>query len=260
MAEKQNDTNMNINDTDNTNDNVDEAETTDSEAINVNGNDSNVEHKSVADTTDSSHEEHKTHDNNSPDISKTPKKQDTVISIPTPMIGGVPLPAPSIDTMTMIRRMQSRMPVEKTPYDAIAESTDEERIDMGYTDDIMSMCGAMKIRNEYPIRKKHDELLEEKLPPMLAKFSKKMLMWMVIGLALGIAWACLNGINWLLGALIGIGIFILAAIGDMLGLMRDVRMTEGLDYCAVYESNVNSFDWEKASKIVEEKNEQKNDD
>lgn len=194
------------------------------------------------------------------DTAKTPSKEDTIINIPTPMIGGIPLPSPSIDTMTMIRRMQSRMPVEKTLYDAIAESTDEERIGMGYTDDVMSSCGAIKVRGEYPTRQRHDELLAEKLPPMLARLSRKMLIWMVIGLALGIAWACLNGINWIIGVLIGIGIFILAAIGDMLGLMRDVRMTEGLDYCAAYESNVKAFDWETASKMVEERNEQSKQD
>lgn len=145
------------------------------------------------------------------------------------------------------------MPDEPTPYDAIAESTDEERIAMGYTGEIMRECGAMRVRGEYPTRKRHDELLAEALPPLLAKFSRKMLLWMIGMLALGIVWACVNGISWIIGVLIGIGLFILAAIGEMLGLMRDVRTTDGLDYCAAYESNVKSFDWEKAAKLAASK-------
>lgn len=206
---------------------------------------------STSDMTDNASKQSESTDD---DTAKTPSKENTIINIPAPMIGGIQLPSPSIDTMTMMRRMQSRMPVEKTLYDAIAESTDEERIGMGYTNDVMSRCGAVKVRGEYPTRQRHDELLAEKLPPMLARLSRKMLMWMVIGLVLGITWAYLNGINWLIGVLIGIGIFILAAVGDMLGLMRDVRMTEGLDYCAAYESNVKAFDWEMASKMAEERN------
>ena len=173
------------------------------------------------------------------------------IGIPMPSIGGVPLPSPSIDTGAMVRRMIASSPAEKTPYDAIAESTDEERIGMGYTDEIMSRCGAVKVRGEYPTRARHDEILGESMPPVLAKFSRKMTAWMVGCIALGLIWAYANSIGWVLGALAGIGLFILASIGEMLGLMKTVREADGLDYCAAYESNVKSFDWEKAAELAE---------
>lgn len=173
------------------------------------------------------------------------------IGIPMPSIGGVPLPSPSIDTGAMVRRMMAASPTEKTPYDAIAESTDDERIGMGYTDEIMSCCGAVKVRGEYPTRARHDEILGESMPPILSKFSKKMTAWMVGCLALGLIWAYANSIGWVLGVLAGIGLFILASIGEMLGLMKTVRGADGLDYCAAYESNVKSFDWEKAAELAE---------
>lgn len=173
------------------------------------------------------------------------------IGIPMPSIGGVPLPSPSIDTGAMVRRMIAASPAEKTPYDAIAESTDGERIGMGYTDEIMSRCGAVKVRGEYPTRARHDEILGESMPPILAKFSRKMTAWMVGCIALGLIWAYANSIGWVLGVLAGIGLFILASIGEMLGLMKTVREADGLDYCAAYESNVKSFDWEKAAELAE---------
>lgn len=173
------------------------------------------------------------------------------IGIPMPSIGGVPLPSPSIDTGAMVRRMMAASPTEKTPYDAIAESTDDERIGMGYTDEIMSRCGAVKVRGEYPTRARHDEILGESMPPILSKFSRKMTAWMVGCLALGLIWAYANSIGWVLGVLAGIGLFILASIGEMLGLMKTVREADGLDYCAAYESNVKSFDWEKAAELAE---------
>lgn len=172
------------------------------------------------------------------------------IGIPMPSIGGVPLPSPSIDTGAMVRRMMAASPTEKTPYDAIAESTDDERIGMGYTDEIMSRCGAVKVRGEYPTRARHDEILGESMPPILSKFSRKMTAWMVGCLALGLIWAYANSIGWVLGVLAGIGLFILASIGEMLGLMKTVREADGLDYCAAYESNVKSFDWEKAAELA----------
>ena len=173
------------------------------------------------------------------------------IGIPMPSIGGVPLPSPSIDTGAMVRRMMAASPTEKTPYDAIAESMDDERIGMGYTDEIMSRCGAVKVRGEYPTRARHDEILGESMPPILSKFSRKMTAWMVGCLALGLIWAYANSIGWVLGVLAGIGLFILASIGEMLGLMKTVREADGLDYCAAYESNVKSFDWEKAAELAE---------
>lgn len=173
------------------------------------------------------------------------------IGIPMPSIGGVPLPSPSIDTVAMVRRMMAASPTEKTPYDAIAESTDGERIGMGYTDEIMSACGAVKVRGEYPTRARHDEILGESMPPILAKFSRKMTAWMVGCIALGLIWAYANSIGWVLGVLAGIGLFILASVGEMLGLMKTVREADGLDYCAAYESNVKSFDWEKAAELAE---------
>lgn len=173
------------------------------------------------------------------------------IGIPMPSIGGVPLPSPSIDTGAMVRRMMAASPVEKTPYDAIAESTDGERIGMGYTDEVMSACGAVKVRGEYPTRARHDEILGEAMPPILAKFSRKMIAWMVGCIALGLIWAYANSIGWVVGVLAGIGLFILASIGEMLGLMKTVREADGLDYCAAYESNVKSFDWEKAAELAE---------
>lgn len=176
---------------------------------------------------------------------------DAHIGIPMPSIGGVPLPSPSIDTGAMVRRMMAASPSEKTPYDAIAESTDEERTGMGYTDEIMSRCGAVKVRGEYPTRARHDEILGESMPPILAKFSRKMTAWMVGCIALGLIWAYANSIGWVVGVLAGIGLFILASIGEMLGLMRTVREADGLDYCAAYESNVKSFDWEKAAELAE---------
>lgn len=176
---------------------------------------------------------------------------DAHIGIPMPSIGGVQLPSPSIDTGAMVRRMIASSPAEKTPYDAIAESTDGERIGMGYTDEIMSRCGAVKIRGEYPTRARHDEILGESMPPILAKFSRKMTAWMVGCIALGLIWAYANSIGWVIGVLAGIGLFILASVGEMLGLMRTVREADGLDYCAAYESNVKSFDWEKAAELAE---------
>ena len=173
------------------------------------------------------------------------------IGIPMPSIGGVPLPSPSIDTGAMVRRMMAASPTEKTPYDAIAESTDGERIGMGYTDEIMSRCGAVKVRGEYPTRAKHDEILGESMPTILAKFSRKMTAWMVGCIALGLIWAYANSIGWVIGVLAGIALFILASIGEMLGLMRTVREADGFDYCAAYESNVKSFDWEKAAELAE---------
>lgn len=173
------------------------------------------------------------------------------IGIPMPSIGGVPLPSPSIDTGAMVRRMITSSPAEATPYDAIAESTDGERIGMGYTDEIMSACGAVKVRGEYPTRARHDEILGESMPPILAKFSRKMTAWMVGCIALGLIWAYANSIGWVVGVLAGIGLFILASIGEMLGLMKTVRGADGLDYCAAYESNVKSFDWEKAAELAE---------
>lgn len=173
------------------------------------------------------------------------------IGIPMPSIGGVPLPSPSIDTGAMVRRMMSVSPAEKTPYDAIAESTDGERIGMGYTDEVMSRCGAVKVRGEYPTRARHDEILGESMPPILAKFSRKMTAWMVGSIALGLIWAYANSIGWVIGVLAGIGLFILASVGEMLGLMKTVREADGLDYCAAYESNVKSFDWEKAAELAE---------
>ena len=160
------------------------------------------------------------------------------IGIPMPSIGGVPLPPPSIDTGAMVRRMMAASPSEKTPYDAIAESTDGERIGMGYTDEVMSRCGAVKVRGEYPTRARHDEILGESMPPILAKFSRKMTAWMVGCIALGLIWAYANSIGWVIGVLAGIGLFILASVGEMLGLMKTVREADGLDYCAAYESNV----------------------
>ena len=171
--------------------------------------------------------------------------------LPMPSIGGVPLPSPSIDTGAMVRRMIASSPAEKTPYDAIAESTDVERIGMGYTDEVMSRCGAVKVRGEYPTRARHDEILGESMPPILAKFSRKMTAWMVGCIALGLIWAYANSIGWVVGVLAGIGLFILASIGEMLGLMKTVREADGLDYCAAYESNVKSFDWEKAAELAE---------
>lgn len=176
---------------------------------------------------------------------------DAHIGIPMPSIGGVPLASPSIDTGAMVRRMIASSPAEKTPYDAIAESTDGERIGMGYTDEIMSRCGAVKVRGEYPTRARHDEILGESMPPILAKFSRKMTAWMVGCIALGLIWAYANSIGWVVGVLAGIGLFILASIGEMLGLMKTVREAEGFDYCAAYESNVKSFDWEKAAELAE---------
>lgn len=176
---------------------------------------------------------------------------DAHIGIPMPSIGGVQLPSPSIDTGAMVRRMIASSPAEKTPYDAIAESTDEERIGMGYTDEIMSRCGAVKVRGEYPTRAKHDEILGESMPPILAKFSRKMTAWMVGCIALGLIWAYANSIGWVVGVLAGIGLFILASVSEMLGLMRTVREADGLDYCAAYESNIKSFDWEKAAELAE---------
>lgn len=176
---------------------------------------------------------------------------DAHIGITMPSIGGVPLPSPSIDTGAMVRRMMAASPAEKTPYDAIAESTDGERIGMGYTDEIMSRCGAVKVRGEYPTRARHDEILGESMPPILAKFSRKMTAWMVGCIALGLIWAYANSIGWVVGVLAGIGLFILASIGEMLGLMKTVREADGLDYCAAYESNVKSFDWEKAAELAE---------
>lgn len=173
------------------------------------------------------------------------------IGIPMPSIGGVPLPSPSIDTGAMVRRMITSSPAEKTPYDAIAESTDGERIGMGYTDEIMSRCGAVKVRGEYPTRARHDEILGESMPPILAKFSRKMTAWIVGCIALGLIWAYANSIGWVVGVLAGIGLFILASVGEMLGLMKTVREADGLDYCAAYESNVKSFDWEKAAELAE---------
>lgn len=176
---------------------------------------------------------------------------DAHIGIPMPSIGGVQLPSPSIDTGAMVRRMIASSPAEKTPYDAIAESTDGERIGMGYTDEIMSCCGAVKVRGEYPTRARHDEILGESMPPILAKFSRKMTAWMVGCIALGLIWAYANSIGWVVGVLAGIGLFILASVGEMLGLMKTVREADGLDYCAAYESNVKSFDWEKAAELAE---------
>lgn len=176
---------------------------------------------------------------------------DAHIEIPMPSIGGVPFPSPSIDTGAMVRRMIASSPTEKTPYDAIAESTDGERTGMGYTDEIMSRCGAVKVRGEYPTRARHDEILGESMPPILAKFSRKMTAWMVGCIALGLIWAYANSIGWVVGVLAGIGLFILASVGEMLGLMRTVREADGLDYCAAYESNVKSFDWEKAAELAE---------
>ena len=173
------------------------------------------------------------------------------IGIPMPSIGGVPLPSPSIDTGAMVRRMITASPTEKTPYDAIAESMDGERIGMGYTDEVMSRCGAVKVRGEYPTRARHDEILGESMPPILAKFSRKMTAWMVGCIALGLIWAYANSIGWVVGVLAGIGLFILASVGEMLGLMKTVREADGLDYCAAYESNVKSFDWEKAAELAE---------
>lgn len=175
------------------------------------------------------------------------------IGIPISSIGGVPLPSPSIDTGAMVRRMIASSPAEKAPYDAIAESTDGERIGMGYTDAVMSACGAVKVRGEYPTRARHDEILGETMPPILAKFSRKMTAWMVGCIALGLIWAYANSIGWAVGVLAGIGLFILASIGEMLGLMKTVREEDGLDYCAAYESNVKSFDWEKAAELAERK-------
>lgn len=176
---------------------------------------------------------------------------DAHIGIPMPSIGGVQLPSPSIDTGAMVRRMIASSPAEKTPYDAIAESTDGERTGMGYTDEIMSRCGAVKVRGEYPTRSRHDEILGESMPPILAKFSRTMTAWMVGCIALGLIWAHANSIGWVVGVLAGIGLFILASIGEMLGLMKTVREADGLDYCAAYESNVKSFDWEKAAELAE---------
>lgn len=176
---------------------------------------------------------------------------DAHIGITMPSIGGVQLPSPSIDTGAMVRRMIASSPAEKTPYDAIAESTDGERIGMGYTDEIMSRCGAVKVRGEYPTRARHDEILGESMPPILAKFSRKMTVWIVGCIALGLIWAYANSIGWVVGVLAGIGLFILASVGEMLGLMRTVREADGLDYCAAYESNVKSFDWEKAAELAE---------
>ena len=173
------------------------------------------------------------------------------IGIPMPSIGGVPLPSPSIDTGAMVRRMITASPTEKTPYDAIAESTDGERIGMGYTDEVMSRCGAVKVRGEYPTRARHDEILGESMPPILAKFSRKMTAWMVGCIALGLIWAYANSIGWVIGVLAGLGLFILASVGEMLGLMKTVREADGLDYCAAYESNVKSFDWEKAAELAD---------
>ena len=176
----------------------------------------------------------------------------TPIGIPIPSIGGVPLPSPSIDTGAMVRRMMAAAsPSEKTPYDAIAESTDGERIGMGYTDEVMSRCGAVKVRGESPTRARHDEILGESMPPILAKFSRKMTACMVGCIALGLIWAYANSIGWVIGVLAGIGLFILASVGEMLGLMKTVREANGLDYCAAYESNVKSFDWEKAAELAE---------
>lgn len=176
---------------------------------------------------------------------------DAHIGIPMPSIGGVQIASPSIDTGAMVRRMIASSPAEKTPYDAIAESTDGERIGMGYTDEIMSRCGAVKVRGEYPTRARHDEILGESMPPILTKFSRKMTAWMVGCIALGLIWAYANSIGWVVGVLAGIGLFILASIGEMLGLMKTVREANGLDYCAAYESNVKSFDWEKAAELAE---------
>lgn len=173
------------------------------------------------------------------------------IGIHMPSIGGVQLSSPSIDTGAMVRRMIAASPTEKTPYDAIAESTDGERIGMGYTDEIMSRCGAVKVRGKYPTRARHDEILGESMPPILAKFSRKMTAWMVGCIALGLIWAYANSIGWVIGVLAGIGLFILASVGEMLGLMKTVREADGLDYCAAYESNVKSFDWEKAAELAE---------
>lgn len=190
-------------------------------------------------------------DNTAPADAGRGTPADAHIGIPMPSIGGVQLPSPSIDTGAMVRRMIASSPAEKTPYDAIAESTDGERIGMGYTDEIMSRCGAVKVRGEYPTRARHDEILGESMPPILTKFSRKMTAWMVGCIVLGLIWAYANSIGWVVGVLAGIGLFILASIGEMLGLMKTVREADGLDYCAAYESNVKSFDWEKAAELAE---------